>query len=701
MPPRATLQPEPTSRAAAKSPEWIAGPTGLKIGNMRITADMVYVGPSERYAHPPNNALIDPALSIGFTGDPTGATLSYWSDYSQIDPRARRTYLEWLDGGRRDPTTPIGYVFLFFYGLERRLIYDKAYGEAERIVAEVQHLLDIYGSNYSFRGYAGKLLEVGDLMRDVHVPVETSLALASNYELPLGVRVRLGKRLRADEALDADDALCWAIARPDIYLRTPASRCFEELQALWAVRFAERFPDGLKVKTPKARISHVYRAASGNFSADISINDLPDIAVVSAPVAKLNDLLSSCTEELDPLSRMLGRSPDARGSLAAAALAPAPLRQMAGGSALEACLAEIASHLEEEETRLVPVTAMLNLLQLDAPATGKMAVPLQRQMATLLELLDYGFEPDRRYGAAAPLSCDGKMALFRSIGGGKLIPDRPEFLAARTMVDVAALAALADGVVVPVELESIAKDLAAVPGLDEIDRLRLLARAKVVLEDPPKWREALKRLGELPEEARRRVTRSAVSAVLADGRITPAEVKFLEGLHEALGLPKDDVYVALHRHAVADDDPITVSQGELGAGIAIPQDPTGAAVAIDEARLARIRSETLAVSEMLAGIFAEDQPAMEKPAPVAPVEARFAGLDARHADLLWEIVSSPLARSVFEERAREIGLLPDGAIETINEWGFDTFDEPALEDGELVYIGEHLLPRLHEMGVRT
>lgn len=698
-------RPVAPSRAVAGEPQWLAEPTELVFADLRFTTDLVYFGRTDRYAHPPNNALIDPELKVSSIGDPSGSTLPYWPSYAQLDPRARRTFLEWLAGGRSNPRTEIGYVFVFFYGLERRLIHDQAYGEAERILAEVQRLLDLYGSNHSFKRYAGALLDAGDLLRMEQTPIEPSLAIAGNYEVPLGLRVQIGKRLRADEPIGADDALAWILALPDTYLRTPASRCFEELRALWSIRFAERFPDGLKVNPPKARIKYVYRAASGNYSMDFTINDLPDISAVSAPVSKLRDLLSACTDELDALSRLLGRQPEARGSVAAAAIAPAPLRERAGGAALKECIESIGRHLEDGDTGLAPVADILRLLQIEGGSEVKISVPVQRQLATLLELLDYGFEPDRRYGATAPLTSDGRLALFRSPGGGKVQPDRAEFVAARTMVDISALAALADGVVVPLELESIARDLTALPGLDEVERVRLLARARVMLEDPPKRRDALKRLAELPDAQRRAVTRSAVSAVLSDGRVSPAEVKFLESLHEALGLPKDDVYVALHRHSVADDEPVTVSGEARTPGVPLPPDEKrpSAVRAIDEQRLARIRQETLAVSELLAGIFVEEEEEQAAPATRAASEhhARFLGLDEAHGELLWAMLTGPLSRADFEQRARAVGVLADGAIETINEWGFETLDEPVLEDGETIEANEHLLPRLAEMGART
>src|SRR3546814_10070430 len=53
-----------------------------------------------------------------------------------------------------------------------------------------------------------------------------------------------------------------------------------------------------------------------------------------------------------------------------------------------------------------------------------------------------------------------------------------------------------------------------------------------------------------------------------------------------------------------------------------------------------------------------------------PYTTLFRSLDLAHGELLWILVQRPLAWEEFEVRARAAKLLPTGAIETINEWGF-------------------------------
>ena len=70
------------------------------------------------------------------------------------------------------------------------------------------------------------------------------------------------------------------------------------------------------------------------------------------------------------------------------------------------------------------------------------------------------------------------------------------------------------------------------------------------------------------------------------------------------------------------------------------------------------------------------------PPPVQRVHrgdpALFNGLDARHASLLTEIVRSTIEQAAFSELARKHGLFADGAIEAINEWSFQRYEEAML-----------------------
>lgn len=105
---------------------------------------MVYVGtPPRTDRHGEKcRAYIDPALPIG--SEPTdkeGSGLDYWPGYSSIPPVSRATYLKWLADGRNDPAFNVGYMFLYFYGLERRFLVENSENDEKReILDEAERL---------------------------------------------------------------------------------------------------------------------------------------------------------------------------------------------------------------------------------------------------------------------------------------------------------------------------------------------------------------------------------------------------------------------------------------------------------------------------------------------------------------------------------------------------------------------------------
>jgi len=686
----------PTSSAEqrATGPTWFGQGASVTVSGVRLVSPMIYTGVVARSWEAPRH-LVDTGLQVAPSGeDRDGLSLGYWPSYSGLTPVARHTYLQWLALGR-PAGYGVGYVFLFFYGLERRLLREEA-GDADEVIAEVGRLLTLYGDNGSFRSYARRLLAAVGLIRNdpVAQPVlSVDIRLGEN-EMPFAVRRYLGARLANGAAFEADDALRWLLSLPETYLNTPGRRCFDELTALWRVRFAARHPAGLKVRAPKRRLSTVYRSASGEFELELSAGDIPDIAAVTAPLNGLRDMLAACQQELEGLSRLLLRKPDARKSLEGALCLPPDLQTPVAEGLIAPVRARLVELVGPDERGAVTTSEILGLFDM-ACEGAKVPAAQQKQLAGMLDRLGYAFEPDRRHSDAS-LETGGHMVLYVGRCGAAPSGDRTAYAAARAKVEIAILASASDGEVVQAELDQIYADLEAEPALSSDDRSRLLAHALWLSRDLPRQQSALKRLATAPEVQRAAAARSAIAAVVADGRVLPAEVRFLEKLHKALGLPEGEVYAALHRGTVPAAAPPPVAAND-GPGPTAEGDP----LAFDLTRLDRLRQETSQVSALLSTIFQEEEAALVPVSSQARTSAdgRFPGLDTQHATLLAGVVDAGGVTDLdrFEVEARALKLLPAGAVETINEWAFDAFDEPLLEADDQVVVVEHLRARLTAM----
>ncbi|MGY3221447.1 tellurite resistance TerB C-terminal domain-containing protein [Bradyrhizobium sp. USDA 4512] len=286
----------------------------------------------------------------------------------------------------------------------------------------------------------------------------------------------------------------------------------------------------------------------------------------------------------------------------------------------------------------------------------------------------------------------------------------------KAQVEVAVLAAAADGESSNEEMSQVIAGIRDAKDLSAIERARLIAFAVTIFNNPPKLSRVMKRLAERTDAEREAIADAAVAVVGGDQNIRPDEVKFLEKLHKALGLPKERVYSELHRSVPRSDEPVALSVERREAGVPIPKekqataaDPVAApsptpGISIDAARLARTQRETAAVSELLANIFEEEQSPSPVETPIASAanKATFEGLDRSHTELVELLeLKGTIPRSEFDERARAMKLLADGAIERINDWSFDRFDEPLFEEGEDIVMAPHMRERLAELREMT
>ena len=121
--------------ATAGDAAWVPAGYSAQVGRHVIPGGLLYVGSglAAEKGGQPEPSLIDHRLPVDQRApDYTGAKMGYWPSYSAIAPQCRAAYLHWLLDGRRAPGVYIGYVFLYFYGLERRLLVDSQSSPAAR-----------------------------------------------------------------------------------------------------------------------------------------------------------------------------------------------------------------------------------------------------------------------------------------------------------------------------------------------------------------------------------------------------------------------------------------------------------------------------------------------------------------------------------------------------------------------------------------
>ncbi|RYF37979.1 MAG: Tellurite resistance protein TerB, partial [Cytophagaceae bacterium] len=316
---------------------------------------MFYIGSTLGSRHDAQEpSLINPKLRIAKNYvDLNERLMSYWPSFHSITPQARRGYLQWLAGGRSDPLADTGYVFLFFYGLERRALIDPIYdskviNEVPLIVDEVRRLLSIYRGNGSFRGYAEGFLDyLGNRAVDANLYLGQPPNVADHsYEMPLPLRIGLGQHATNKHPLNADWALAWALADPNISKRTPVVRCKDVFSRLFKLKYENTYPAGLTLAQNKTKLKASYRPASAVIKAPtLTLGDLPDVMATSGTRKILQLLVEQCTSEVEPYSRYLGRNPESAEALEGLLQLPVALWPKAAHDELDELQSRIGNDL--------------------------------------------------------------------------------------------------------------------------------------------------------------------------------------------------------------------------------------------------------------------------------------------------------------------------------------------------------------------
>ncbi|WP_245314014.1 MULTISPECIES: TerB N-terminal domain-containing protein [Bradyrhizobium] len=707
------------TRRSPGSARWVPPGQPVTIQGVTISAGRFYLGEALFFeGHEIDGYVVNPKLTaVASRPDVSGDSMPYWPSYADVPPASRRAFLDWMSTDRRADSYGIGHVFVFFYGLEHRLFVDRDLASAPDFIAEVERLLSTRVDSESFQSYGRRFVEVARCAAGIPLDVpQPSAERSHSADMDLSVRLHLGRRLAQSPTVPSEDALLWALALPDVYLRTAAVRCFDEFVVLWHLRFRNALPDGFRVAT-SGNVDLHYNAASGAFrvSIDGPHRAYPDVVKVTTSLEPLRRLVQECTDELDGFSRLLGRQPDARNSVQAALLLPPDLLSEVGFEALRLFGERLSEIMGGQNRASTTMGKILRSANFELPENGKVSSGLADQLGQVLDRLDIAIEPDRRFGGAVPQPED-QIFLFKAPGGGPVDPERMAYRTMKAKVEVAVLAAAADGESSNEEMSQVIAGIRDGKDLGAIERARLIAFAVTIFNNPPKLSRVMKRLAERSEAEREAIADAAVAVVGGDQNVRPDEVKFLEKLHKALGLPKERAYSELHRTVPRADEPVPLSVERREAGVPIPKEKPAAAAAsaavpppapginIDAARLARTQRETAAVSELLANIFEEEQAPtpVETPVVSAVNRAAFEGLDNPHTELVELLeLKGTIARAEFDERARAMKLLADGAIERINDWSFDRFDEPLLEEGEDIIMVPHMRDRLAELRETT
>tara|TARA_B110000211_G_scaffold47285_1_gene50913 strand:- start:14542 stop:16974 length:2433 start_codon:yes stop_codon:yes gene_type:complete len=614
---------------------------------------------------------------------PTDESLGYWPSYGLLSKESRGAYLDWLATDRSAGNTPIGFVFLYFYGFERFVVENGQDNKIEEeqfedIFDEVLRLHKVFASNRSFAGYSANLLEFMYL-------VKPKLFECRKHKLPktrhsLLFKLRLSEQIVATERVSDELALEWIKNTDQYNLKTAARRCDIEFDSLFKLYYKQKFPEGMQVEPNKTKLNAEYFAASGGIpSIKILLDGLPDPSILKAPIKKLIPIADKVTEELASYSRYLAKADTSKDDLAALMLLPRVIASSQPSPLIEKFKAWAKAIILENDG----VTDVSEFwLQTGLPTPKAINKKEGELIYNLANFADIGIAPDLRYHHTKP-KLDGKLVLFTPGHEEEFVPSHA-FNQVGVALRLGAMVANIDGVVDESESSELEKLIAHDEKLTDIEKRSLKAYLTWRLVTPSDNTGLKNRLNNLGVKEIEFVKRFILSIALADGNVDNREVKQIEKLYTNLGLDKESVTSDIHQLTTSSHQPA-------------PRSQSSSEFSLDETILALHESQTTEAKNMLEQIFTSDEDESDY-IEVPELTNEVDGLDQAHSQLFEKLCAkAQWGREEVAQMCSELKLMVDGAIETINDWSFDLVDAPVIDDDGDIYIDEEIVKEIREL----
>ena len=676
---------------------WVPPGTSVKVAGITIPGGMVYVGTglrsvdSEWAAEP---ALIDPKQRVArsISSDVYPDIPHYWSTYDSVNPVTRRAYLQWLADGRRTPGAPMPLVWMFFYGLERRLLDDliglwSDHPEVDVLAAEVRALADVYGADTRFHGHAMRLLGVLDAARGVIEPWRDS---TTDWDLPLGLRLELGTHAAAGTPIDGELALHWAVHHPEIYLRTPALRCRPQFDAVFQQLYAKRQQPITPRGSNEIRLTY-YPATQSMYNVEtIKLPGSVDVAGDARARGALKRLVTRATDQLDAYSRWMGREHVARDSLAALSVYPAGVDfDDATQLHVDRFKTSLGYVSAVADPQLVPAAELFE--HFPVRSASKPTAKEVEIIAESLARLGIAMVPDPQAGERWVNGHDPVLYT-------RADTPRRRSAAAEELRSIANVLGSLTGQIIqaaPAERTSLVDALAhEIPGSARNDgENRRVGSAYATYGEQSKLTSArLRKLVEpISEDLRGAVVTALVRIASRAGAVTHESIHRLDEVSAVLGVESAHVHRMLHAAASATlDAPNWKPRPDAASDTRSTQ--VKAERGINTQTADRLMRESKKLTARLDAILTTDDEPAAEPAPAkddsgSDASTQTGALGDAYVRMLRAVLDrSSVSRVEFEQLARDSDVFPDAAIEAINEYALDAIGDILLDGDDPIDV---------------
>ncbi|MCY4208079.1 MAG: TerB N-terminal domain-containing protein [Roseovarius sp.] len=681
-------KPEPHS-------DWVSAPLSEKVAGHKI-GGMVYVGKAPYITDNSISArvgcYIDPSLKVARSSSIFNDGYRDRYGYSCFSPGKRADYLDWLAKSRSKHVYNPEFANLYIKGLERRYLLEKSLADSKDIYAKLHELRQIYIDSHHTLKDIEILLDIMNIIELDPEDIQPVLHKRS-YDGRISNTYAIGWRILRHRTITADWFLSLFINQSESQYRFGSMVYIDEFQQLFRIRFKEKYPVGWRAPEEdylNGAVYYTYKSLTGDFTIyirpDLDGHDIPSVFCNDHIRDIWDEISLQIKKELYNFNRLLSDNTEKSDRIRALALLPAEL--------LDGLNYDEVMHFKKWALGIASRNESYPIADLIKKIQGKSLKTISRQQASaaadFMARMGIGIAPDPRFDLRSPKSHESVK--FYDLGYCGALPEEfsKAYGAALLKAALGAFVAHADGVLTESERKFLLSTENYAHDLNPREKQRLMANIYWMLETPPEIQLLRKHLKECDPDEIALCRSMLIASAHADGEVQAEEVLCIEKLYKTMKIDPEQLYQDLHAgHAI--NGPVHVRSAIDGyPGEEIPAIKQSVGHNLDQKRIAEIQADTHQVSSVLGEIFEDD---LNRPHGENGGSLMIAGLDSKHADLVKKIVIKDFwTEDEFQELCGHLGLMSSGAVEGLNEWAIEAYEDVLLEE----YNGYEVTPHIAE-----
>lgn len=664
-----------SNKVKSKSITTIWNPGNIEIGKFKIPNALIYTRDSSYDDKFSSTITLRSPIQ---TSNDEIFKLGYWPNYQELTNNQRIKYLEWLSSGRNSDLNEVGYIFIFFYGLERRFFKDKK--DKNIILKEVQRLLSKYGElSGSLRSYLGNFLIYGYLENGIDNITYESINIletlvSENTFLPIKLAYLYQNNLFLDPktAFNISKSLDISNNRSVIVQRTSIL-----IESLFSKKFLNTYGEHFTLKVSKRNETFHYRTATNDFYIENYL-EFPNVLGISSQFKKLGLLFNECVEDLRKVSALIAKGISEDDPRYFSAL-PELLRDLKQHP-LKNKFIEIINESEKKEIyNFIKINSLASLINIEP--REKLTLTQSKNIVELCESLGYKIEPNP-FITSSPYLWINEVAIF------KIINIQENFInynLCKLMLEIGIAISNSDGVIDQKEINHITSFIETTFANSKDEAIRIKALKYLYINNPPSITGLGKRIKEnLNKSQIQIVAEFIVSLSTIDGELHKKEEKTLKTLFKAMEVDMSELEILLQKFKNTYEEPVEVLTENNIKGEIIPSEPIESIIKLDKEAIKKTLANTKEIASILGDILNEDEENNIKNNNIKikkTNETIIKELDPHYKNIFNEIITKKeWNRIEFESLTKKYNLMSLAVIEVLNEWADETLDDFLIEE---------------------